>query len=661
MSSICFRSSAVFNLFLLKVITKDTIEKIRDTARIEEVVGEFVHLKKRGVNYVGLCPFHNEKTPSFTVSATKGLYKCFGCGKGGDSISFVMEHEHFTYREALKFLAVKYNIFIEEKAQTNEEAEAETKRESLYIVNAFAQNYFTNYLFNSDEGKNVGLTYFIERGLTEDTIQKFKLGFCPSAGNTFTEDALRNSYQLELLQQLGLTSQYKQDFFRGRVLFTIHSVSGKVLGFGGRTLSADKKIPKYINSPETEIYTKSKIVYGISQARKPIAEKDECFLVEGYMDVISLHQSGIENVVASSGTSLTQDQVRLIKRYTKNLTIIYDGDSAGVKAALRGLDIALEEGMNVKVVLLPQEDDPDTLVRKTGMEGFLEFVESHKKDIIHLKTSLFLEEAKDDPVTIANIIKDIVDSIAKIPDAIVRSLYIKQTAVTLHVEEQLLINEINKILRKKAVDKLGTQDKASVEEHLHLQVPKQTIRQEFKFYLDAEQEKDVVRLLLENSNFELDGENAIAKVLRNLQDVEIENQLYNKVIEEYKSYYTQNEFISQGYFINHTDDAVKNLCLDLLTTPYELSENWEKMHGVHITNKIFLAGKDIVKTISLLKLKKIIKMKMDIDERIQDLQQEDLQKNIEEILLYQKEAVELQSYIKQLSADTGIVVLPVVK
>ncbi|MFN0276176.1 MAG: DNA primase [Chitinophagales bacterium] len=643
------------------MITKDTIEKIRETARIEEVVGEFVQIKKRGVNYVGLCPFHNEKTPSFTVSATKGLYKCFGCGKGGDSIGFVMEHEHFTYREALKFLAAKYNIPIEEKVQTNEEIEAETKKESLYIVNAFAQNYFTNYLFNSEEGKTIGLSYFKERGLTEDTIQKFELGFCPSAGDAFTQDALKNSYQLAFLQQLGLTSQYKQDFFKGRVMFTIHSVSGKVLGFGGRTLSADKKIPKYINSPETEIYFKSKIVYGIYHARKPIAEKDECFLVEGYMDVISLHQAGIENVVASSGTSLTQDQVRLIKRYSKNLTIIYDGDSAGVKAALRGLDIALEEGMNVKVVLLPAEDDPDTLVRKLGMQGFLDFVTKEKKDIIHLKTSLFLEEAKGDPVKIADIIKDIVDSISKIPDAIVRSLYIKQTASTLHVEEQILISEINRILRKKTVDKLGAQDKASVEEHLQLPVARQTIRQEFKFHLDAEQEKDVVRLLLENSNYELDGENAIVKILRNLQDIEIENQLYTKVIEEYKSYYSQNEFISQGYFINHDDNAIKDLCLDLLTAPYELSANWEKMHGVHITDKFFLAGKDIVKTISLLKLKKIIKMKMEVDDRIRDLQQDDLHKNIDEIMMYQKEAMELQSYIKKLSADTGIVVMPVVK
>jgi len=643
------------------MITKENIERIMDAAHIEEVVGEFVQLKKRGVNYIGLCPFHNEKTPSFTVSHTKGIYKCFGCGKSGNSVGFVMEHEHFTYREALKFLATKYNIPIEEKERTSEEIIAETVKESLYIVNAYAQNYFSNYLLNSEEGKTIGLSYFKERGLSDATIEKFKLGFCPSAGDTFTKDALKAGYQGALLKQLGLTSQYNQDFFRGRVLFTIHSISGKVLGFGGRTLSADKKIPKYINSPETEIYFKSKIVYGIYQARKPIAEKDECFLVEGYMDVISLAQSGIENVVASSGTSLTQDQVRLIKRYSKNVTIIYDGDTAGVKAALRGLEIALEEGMNVKVVLLPMEDDPDTLVRKLGMEGFLNYVEKEKKDIIHLKTNLFLAEAKNDPVKIAAIIKDIVQSIALIPDPITRSLYIKQTAVMLQVEEQILISEINKILRRKAIDRLDTKDRASAGGDLQLPVAPQQLRESFKFYLDEEQEKDVVRLLLENSNYELDGEQAITRILRNLENVEIENQLYNKVIEEYKNYYEKDEFISQVYFINHTDDAIKTLCLNILQSPYELSDNWGKMHGVHITDKLFLAGKDIVKTISLLKLKKMLKMKMDVDQRIKELQEAGMSENLDEIMMCQKEAMDIQGYIKQLSQDTGIVVMPVMK
>ena len=638
------------------MISKETIARIIDTVRVEEVVSDFVNLKKRGVNYIGLCPFHNEKTPSFTVSAVKGIYKCFGCGKSGNAVSFVMEHEHFTYREALKYLATKYNIEVEEKERTNEEIIAENKKESLYIINSFAQNYFSEQLLNHEEGKTIGLSYFEERGLRKDTIDKFKLGYCPSEGDAFTKHAIKTGFQQELLQQLGLTSQYGKDFFRGRVLFTIHSVSGKVLGFGGRTLSADKKIPKYINSPETEIYFKSKIVYGIYQARKAIVEKDECFLVEGYMDVISLSQAGIENVVASSGTSLTQDQVRLIKRYSSNLTILYDGDSAGVKAAIRGLDIALEEGMNVKVVLLPSEHDPDTFVQKEGADGLIKYVVNNKKDLIHLKTDLFLEEAQNDPVKIAGIIKDIVHSISLIPDSITRSLYIKQTSRTLNVEEQLLISETNKLLRKKAVGKLDERDKAYAGEEFHQPAAKE--QHHFKFHLDEPQERDIVRLLLENSNFEIEGENAIGKILRNLSDVEIDNDLYRTIIEEYRRYYDKDEFLPQVHFINHENDSVKALVLDLLQTPYELSENWLKMHDVAVTDKQFLVRKDIMKSISMLKLKKILKMKMDVETRLQELQNDPIHNNIEEMMLCQKEVMELQGYIKKLSGDTGTVVVP---
>ncbi len=641
------------------MIAKDTINRIVDAARIDEVVGDFVHLKKRGVNLIGLCPFHNEKTPSFTVSIPKGIYKCFGCGKAGNAVSFVMEHEHFTYREALKYLATKYNIPVEEKERTEEEIQEETRKESLYIINSFAQNYFSEQLLHSEEGQNIGMSYFEERGLRRDTIENFKLGYCPSAGDAFTQEAIRSGYKIELLQQLGLTSQYDKDFFRGRVLFTIQSVSGKVLGFGGRTLSADKKIPKYINSPETEIYLKSKIVYGIYQARKAITQSDECYLVEGYMDVISLHQSGIENVVASSGTSLTQDQVRLIKRYTTNLTILYDGDAAGVKAALRGLEIALEEGMNVKVVLLPAEDDPDTYVQKLGADGFRKFIADNKKDLIHLKTDLYLEEAKNDPVKVAGIIKDIVQSIALIPDSITRSLYLKQTARTLHVEEQLLVSESNKLLRQKAVNKLNPYDKATVETQDFL--PAAKTQPVFTFHLDEPQERDIVRLLLENSNFEIEGENAIARILRNLYDVEIENESYRKIVDEYRSYYQHNEFLPQAFFITHEDENVKKITLDLLQSPYELSENWLKMHDVPITDKQFLARKDIVKAISILKLKKIIKMKNDVEIRLKELQELSINDNYDEIMLCQKESIQLQSFIKKLAADTGTVVLPYLK
>ena len=629
-----------------------------DASRIEEVVGDFVNLKRRGVNLIGKCPFHNEKTPSFTVSVPKGIYKCFGCGKSGNSVGFVMEHEQLSYREALIYLANKYHIEVEEKQRTNEEIQEENRRESLYIINTFAQNYFYDYLHNDEEGKNIGLSYFTERGLRSDTIEKFKLGFCPGDGETFTRIASNTGYKVELLQQLGLTSQYGKDFFRGRVMFPIHSITGKVLGFGGRTLSADKKIPKYINSPETDIYLKSKIVFGIFQARKAITQLEECYLVEGYMDVISLSQSGIENVVASSGTSLTQDQVRLIKRYTPNLTILYDGDSAGVKAALRGLEIALEEGMNVKVVLLPADDDPDTYVQKLGADGFRKYIEDNKKDLIHLKTDLYLEDAKGDPVKVAGIIKDIVQSIAKIPDGITRSLYLKQTARNLNVEEQLLISETNKILRKGAFDKLSTNDKASVEHTEIMPVAKE--QPSFTFHLDEAQERDIIRLLLENSNFEIDGENAIARILRNLTDVEFENGIYRKVVDEYRTYYEHNEFLPQVFFINHDDEEIKSLCIDLLQSPYEISDNWIKMHDVPITEKQFLVRKDIVKSISLLKLKKIIKMKHDVDARIQELGKLTDEASIDEVRMCMKESMQLQTIINKLAKDTGTTVLPVV-
>lgn len=630
-----------------------------DTARIDEVVGDFVRLKKRGVNLIGLCPFHDEKTPSFNVSVPRGIYKCFGCGKGGNAVSFIMEHEHFTYREALKYLATKYNIEIEETERTNEEIIEENRKESLYIINAFAQHFFNEQLLNTDEGRSIGLSYFEERGLRRETIETFKLGYCPSGGEAFTREALNAGYQQELLQQLGLTNQYGKDFFRGRVMFTIHSVSGKVLGFGGRTLSADKKVPKYVNSPETEIYLKSKIVYGIYQARKSIVQHDGCFLVEGYMDVISLHQGGIENVVASSGTALTQDQVRLIKRYTQNLTILYDGDAAGVKAALRGLDIALEEGMNVKVVLLPAEDDPDTLVQKLGGEGFRKYVEENKKDLIHLKTDLFLEEAKGDPVKVAGIIKDIVASIAKIPDGITRSLYVKQTAKALDVEEQLLITETNKLLRKEALNKLPAADKATVEAvETPLPAKEQPI---FTFHFDERQERDIARLLLDNSNYEIEGENAIARILRNLSDVEIDNPLYKKLIDEYREAFERQEFLPQVHFINHPDEQLRSLAIDLLQTPYELSDNWQKMHDVPITEKQFLVRKDIIKSISLLKLKKIIRMKQEVDNRIKELQSATEPADLEEIMMCQKESIQLQQFIRKLSADTGTVVLPIAR
>lgn len=430
------------------MITQKTIGEIFETAKIEEVVGDFVNLKRRGVNMIGLCPFHNEKTPSFTVSPNKGIYKCFGCGKGGNSVNFVMEHEQFSYPEALKYLAKKYGIKIEEKQLTPEQDLERQRKDSLFIINDFAVDYYHKNLMNSDIGKSVGLSYFKQRGFREETIKKFQLGFAFEKNDHLTLTMVNKGYNIDLLKTVGLTSKYGRDFFRNRVQFPIHNLSGKVIGFGGRILVNDKKQPKYLNSPETEIYNKSRVLYGIYFAKKAIRQEDNCFLVEGYTDVISLNQAGIENVVSSSGTSLTVGQIQLIKRNTNNITILYDGDAAGIKAALRGLDLVLEQDMNVKVVLLPEGEDPDSFVQSVGTEQFKEYIKEKSADFILFKTNLLLEETANDPIKRAALIKDIVESIARIPDPIKRSVYVRECAGLMEISEQILVDEANKAVMR---------------------------------------------------------------------------------------------------------------------------------------------------------------------------------------------------------------------
>jgi DNA primase len=430
------------------MIEQKTIAEIFETAKIDEVVGDFVNLRRRGVNMIGLCPFHNEKSPSFTVSPAKGIYKCFGCGKGGNSVNFIMEHEQASYPDALRFLAKKYGIKIEEKVLTPEQDMERQRVDSLFILNEYAVNYYHDNLMNDDVGKSVGLSYFKERGFRKDIIEKFQLGFAFDKNDHLTLNMVNKGYKLELLKSVGLTTQYGRDFFRNRVLFPIHSLSGKVLGFGGRILVTDKKQPKYLNTSETEIYNKSKVLYGIYFAKKAIRQEDDCFLVEGYTDVISLHQAGIENVVASSGTSLTVGQIQLIKRYTPNITILYDGDAAGIKAALRGLDLVLEQDMNVKVVLLPEGEDPDSFVQSVGTKQFKEYIAENAADFILFKTNLILEETKNDPIKRATLIKDIIESIARIPDPIKRSVFVRECANLMEMSEQILIDEANKAMMR---------------------------------------------------------------------------------------------------------------------------------------------------------------------------------------------------------------------
>src|SRR6195952_374887 len=479
------------------MILKSTIDRIMEATDIVEVIGEFVQLKKRGANYVGLSPFANERTPSFTVSPAKGIFKDFSTGKGGSAVTFLMELEKFSYPEALKWLAKKYSIEVEETVEAAENKEEEHRRESLMIVTAYAAKFFHESLLDTDEGKSIGLSYFRERGFSQDIIKKFELGYSPDQWEAFTGQALKEGYQQEFLEESGLSVKRDNgslyDRYRGRVMFPIHSFTGRVIAFGGRTLKNDKNVRKYVNSPESEIYHKSSVLYGLHFAKKAIREDDNCYLVEGYADVISVHQAGIENVVASSGTSLTVEQIRLIGRLTKNITILYDGDAAGIKAAVRGLDLILEEGLNVKVVLFPDGHDPDSYVRLVGTNGFKKHIEDNKKDFILFKTNLLLKEAGNDPIKKSEVIRDIVESIAKIPDSIKASVFIKECSTILQIDERALLSELNKMRQAKArkdsqqqISKAAIEYEAAILEEPVDKEPKES----------DSQEKEIIRLLL---------------------------------------------------------------------------------------------------------------------------------------------------------------------
>ena len=467
--------------------------------RVEEVIGDFVQLKRAGSNYKGLSPFSNERTPSFMVSPVKQIWKDFSSGKGGNAIAFLMEHEHFTYPEAIRYLAKKYHIDIEETEQSNEEKAQADKRESLYIVSEYAQQYFQDTLFNTEAGKAIGMTYFKERGFTEETIQKFRLGFSPDEWTAFTDNALAKGYQLEFLEKTGLTivnADRKFDRFKGRVMFPIHSMSGRVLGFGGRILTNDKKQAKYLNSPESEIYHKSKVLYGIFFAKQAIAKADNCYLVEGYTDVIQMHQKGIENVVASSGTALTQDQIRLIHRLTPNITVLYDGDAAGLRASIRGVDLILEQGMNVKVCTFPEGDDPDSFARKTAYEDLVLYLENNATDFIRFKASLLMQEAQNDPIKKAETIRDMVESISKIPDLIKREVYVRECATIMDISEQVLFSTLAQILKKDFYEGQKVERKQSTMQVV--QTPEETQKRTIN-RLEV-LEHDLIKILLSKGN-----------------------------------------------------------------------------------------------------------------------------------------------------------------
>lgn len=604
------------------MIKPETIQEIFDTARVDEVVGEFVSLRKRGVNMIGLCPFHNEKTPSFTVSPAKGIYKCFGCGKGGNSVNFVMEHEHYSYPEALKYLAKKYNIEIDEEEQTPEQKDFLNEQESLYHVSTFAQQYFTENLKNSEEGKAVGLSYLLDRGVSEALIEKFQLGYCIDKFEDFTNHAVREGYKRTYLEKSGLSIRKEGKFydrFRGRVMFPIHSLTGRVIAFGGRILSSEKSKAKYVNSPESDIYSKSKVLYGLHFARTAILKKDNCFLVEGYTDVISMHQVGLENVVASSGTSLTVDQIKFIKRFTPNITILYDGDEAGIKASFRGIDMILEEGMNVKIVLFPEGEDPDSYARSHRSDEVENFVKDQAKDFISFKTDLLMKDAKNDPVKRAGLIKEIVQTIAVIPDGIFRSVYVRECSSIMNIPEQTLMNELNKSLRKKYQEKY----KGQGFENLTPEVEPQILKKDDTTFDSAEtQEREIIRLLLSYGNQEIIFEELneleqkievpikiaefIVHDLKN-DEIEIENPEYRLIFDEYERSLSKGVIPNETHFTQFQDSRVAQLAVDLLSTPYELSYNWER-NKIHVKTEQDNLKILVASTVLSFKVKKIDQM-----------------------------------------------------
>jgi DNA primase len=632
------------------MILPKTIQEITDAARVEEVVGDFVTLKRRGSNWIGLCPFHNEKSPSFNVNPARNIFKCFGCGEGGDPITFVMKHESIGYPEALRFLAKKYGIAIEETAVTKEFLAEKQVNDSLYIINERALKFFQDQLFETDKGKSIGLAYFKERGFREETIRKWGLGFTTDDSNLLTKTLVTEGYALDYLRKLGLTSkEYERDFFRNRVMFTIHSLAGKPLAFAGRIMQKDANAPKYINSPETEIYTKSRSLYGIFHARKAIQQLDECVLVEGYTDVISLHQAGIENVVASSGTSLTTDQIRMIKRFTPNIKILYDGDAAGIKAAIRGLDMVLEEDMNVRVVLLPNKEDPDSFVQRLGATAFQEFLVKEAKDFIFFKTQSLLEEAAGDPIKKSKLIKDIVSSIAKIPDAVKRQLYTRECAALMKVDEAILVGETGKILRKNLEDKKKGGYSASAgsasqsgqtnrvgggapsesdwippaeefgqptDNHHAIEQVYAEKRQVSATGSDEFQEKDIVRILVAAGGQIYDVEHNItvgAFILSNIEEVmnEFDNKLYQRIVHEVHALLQKNTPLSTQHFLSHPNVEFRDFATTILFDTHNYSDNWEVKWGRMLeTQKMpdINFTKDSFSSLKRFKLRKIMKV-----------------------------------------------------
>lgn len=641
------------------MISQSTIEKILDTADIAEVVGEYVNLKRRGVNLMGNCPFHDEKTPSFVVSPTKGIFKCFGCGKAGNSVGFIMEQNRLTYPEALRWLAAKYQIVIEEEVFEQEELNKQkSEREALLGVYSFATKYFKETLLHDDEGKMIAKSYLSERGIREDTVEKFELGYCKKSWTEFYEYAIKSGYQPEILVKSGLIKQKEKkeenqkdeyfDVYRERVIFPIHDITGRVIAFGARILKKDDKISKYINSPENEVYHKSKVLYGMFHARKAIREKDFCILTEGYLDVITLSQNGIENVVASAGTALTVEQVKQISRFTDNITMLYDGDNAGIKAAMKGTDIILENNLNVKIVLLPDGEDPDSYCRKSGGTAFDEYLKANQTDFIIFKTRFLLKEGDGDPIKKASAIREIVESIAKIPDPIKRSVFIKQTATLLDTNEQILISETNRLRLK---DNENSYKKFNNE--LENLILNEETQNEININIDEAREKSIIRSLVLYGNMPWIDENTVVKFI--LEEIELDkleflNPDFDKLILETRNYFDTNGYVDEYFFKNNinTSKVASDIIID--SQKHLLSPRWLSDAEKFVKTEIDNYKKEVVNNVNYLKLSHLNRMLNSNAQKIKNAQTEE---ELSELLEYQKNILEIRS---QLALIHGIII-----
>ncbi len=659
----------------MSLIPPHIVDQIIQTARIEEVIGEFVSLKRAGSNLKGNSPFVDEKTPSFMVSPAKQIYKCFSSGKGGNVVSFLMEKEHYSYPEALRWLASKYGITVpEERQQSAEELAAVSERESLYIINDFAKEHFMDRMHNHNEGQAIGLSYFEERGFRKDIIEKFQLGYCLNLGDDFTKSAKAKGYKQEYLEKVGLVKTKEDrsfDFFRGRVMFPIHSVSGRVLGFGGRTLQNDKKIAKYFNSPESIIYNKSEILYGLYFAKGDIIKYDNCFLCEGYTDVISMHQAGVTNVVASSGTSLTKEQIKLVKRYTNNITILYDGDAAGIKASFRGIDLILEEGMNVKVLLFPDGDDPDSYSKKVSTSELMDFIKANTKDFVSFKTSLLLSDANNDPIQKASLIKDIVQSISLIPDQITRSVYSKEIARQFEIDEAVVLNELNN-KRKTSLAKEYNEPQIKTNNELtdtiiqQQEQPSEAIYQRKEKY--SHEEYDLIRILLKYPGYALttkhidendvtvDVEVTVSElIIHELQKDELvfTYPLFKRIFDHVLEGLNEKTLYKTEYWMRHQDQEIVQFVVEIETDNYELSPQWLTKYNVETNLET-----DKLKTMVMSSLycfkQRIIQNK--IDEIRIELQNVDT--NDDKLLDLLSEQIVLDRVKQEIAQQLGRIILP---